>query len=177
MAAVILDMEVMGVTSMSFFVAADCPCNLCTKQMDNLICGSDETVTQISMKDSVGAIYPILDLAHMNTMGIVRNPRIKDIIDEFASRLPGHLYVLESKMMSAATLSEARPLLVKLKGAAVSCGFVALAKVAAECLSDGTQPCDARMEALREVVRMSIAAWSTLEIGPVVMNDVRLTEK
>lgn len=166
MAAVILDMEVMGVTSMSFFVPGLSSCNLCINGRFNLLSVSDGIVTNRHMQDVLKASDPLLDLAHMNTMGILRNPRIKDIIDEFASRLPGQLYLLELKMGSAASFSEVRPLLVKLKGAAFSCGFVGLAKVASECMADGGGACDLRIEALREVVGLSLAAWASLEIGP-----------
>lgn len=171
MAAVILGMEVMGVTSMPFLRMVGILQILHNHLQQFVGMPSDGIVTNLEMKDGSGAHGPFLDVNHMTTMGIFSNPNIRDIIDDFATRLPAYLFVVESRMRSAATSSELRCQLIKLKGAAVSCGFVEVARVAAECLADGVVPCEMRIDSLREVVRLSLLAWSAMDLQSFSASD------
>lgn len=126
------------------------------------------------MKDGLSDPVSYLDVNHMNAMGIASNPHIRDIIDDFAMRLPAYLFVIESRMRTAASSPELRAQLVKLKGAAVSCGFIEVARVAAECLVDCSISCELRIDALREVIHLSLVAWSSLDIQPSTLTDSTL---
>ena len=97
----------------------------------------------------------------IRTIGGPKNPVIQRIYDDFLSELRGYLYLLDShrKLKNSTELSET---LLRLKGAAVSCGFVAVGRAAGDW-HDAPDPLISSLyENMQGVINGTIGEWNLL---------------
>ncbi len=97
----------------------------------------------------------------IKTIGGPKNPVIQRIYNDFLSELRGYLYLLDShiKLNNSKELSET---LLRLKGAAVSCGFVAVGRAAGDW-HDAPDPLRSSLyENMQDAINGTINEWYLL---------------
>ena len=97
----------------------------------------------------------------IEAIGGLKNSEVQRILGDFVAELPGYVFLLEShrKQQNHRDLSDT---LHRLKGAARTCGFIAIAKAAGDW-HDAAEPFESRLLAnLRSSIDASISEWSAL---------------
>lgn len=106
-------------------------------------------------------LHRLIDTERIEILGGLANPRVIEILSGFIAELGIYLRVLES-IRRTGDFEELQRVLHRLKGAAGSCGFQAIAEAAADLQTSEDAFADRKHAELATRIRASVHEWEHL---------------